>query len=371
MSEHRKIVLVIGNGFDLDLGLKTSYKDFWESVFCPKDYPSPLIRHLNSPWYKDLDAVRWYDLENELHFFAIKGDKSDVVSEEELEYIKENSDYEFYVDYHFFGVDNCLKSLIEKGFIKTEDALRGKISIPYKNDFSYSVGWRTRRSLQLIKEGLCKYLKSVEFSYKSNYGGTVASTLLGCLSRVKDAGDSLEIFSFNYTHFPDLGIRLDVPVNYMHGSCESGKIVIGTKDDLSIEKEYDFLQKAMDSYFRPPSLVKSLREANEVIFFGHSLGENDKQYFTSFFCNSASFDSQQSKDITIFTYDQTSEDDIKRSLNKMTDGNLSVLFSNNNLEFIKTANITEDQKILLGFLLKHETDERFASGIVGKLVNKS
>ncbi|MBP5517465.1 MAG: hypothetical protein J6X91_02220 [Bacteroidales bacterium] len=50
MSESRKIVLVIGNGFDLDLGLKTSYKDFWESEFCPKDYPSPLIRHLNSQW---------------------------------------------------------------------------------------------------------------------------------------------------------------------------------------------------------------------------------------------------------------------------------------------------------------------------------
>ncbi len=34
MSEPRKIVLILGNGFDLDLGLKTSYKDFWESEFC-------------------------------------------------------------------------------------------------------------------------------------------------------------------------------------------------------------------------------------------------------------------------------------------------------------------------------------------------
>lgn len=371
MLKINKIVLVIGNGFDLDLGLKTSYKDFWESEYCPKDYPSPLIRHLNGPWYEDLDTVRWYDLENELYNFAKTGDKSDVVSEEELEYIKENTQYDFYRYYFFIGVDNCLKSLIEKGFIRKEDSISGKISVPYKKDFGNSVEWRTRRSLQLIKDGLCKYLKSVESIYDSSLNTKVSVHLINTLSRAVDSGASLEIFSFNYTHFLDLGIRLDVPVNYMHGSCEDGKIIIGTRDDLTIEKEYDFLQKAMDPYFRPPGLVKSLREADEVIFFGHSLGENDKQYFTSFFRHEASFDSQQSKDITIFTYDQTSEDDIKRSLNKMTDGNLSVLFSNNTLEFIKTANIAEDQKILLGFLLKHETEERFARDIVGKLLNKS
>lgn len=38
MSEPRKKVVILGNGFDLDLGLKTLYKDFWESKYCPKDY---------------------------------------------------------------------------------------------------------------------------------------------------------------------------------------------------------------------------------------------------------------------------------------------------------------------------------------------
>ena len=39
----KSIVLVLGNGFDLDIGLRTSYKDFWESDYCPKSYPAPLI----------------------------------------------------------------------------------------------------------------------------------------------------------------------------------------------------------------------------------------------------------------------------------------------------------------------------------------
>lgn len=368
MSESGKIVLVVGNGFDLDLGLKTSYKNFWESEYCPKNYPSPIIRHLNGKWYKDLNAVRWYDLENELHTFALSGDKSDVISEEERSFLQRNSEYDLYNEYIFLSRCNTFNSLVNKGCIRVESIPNIKVNVPYHSHYLCPVGWRNKQSLQLIKDGLCKYLKSVEFSFKTNYNTTVAYNVLQSLFCSLEAGASLDIFSFNYTHFPDLGIRLDVPVHYMHGSCEDGKVIIGTRDDLSIEKDYDYLQKAMDPYFNPPALVKSLREADEVIFFGHSLGENDKQYFTSFFRHSASFDSQQSKDITIFTFDQTAEDDIKRSLNKMTDGNLSVLFSNNNLMFIKTAAIADDKQKLLEFLLRHESDERFARDLVGKLL---
>lgn len=84
MEESReKVVLILGNGFDLDLGLKTTYKDFWESDDCPKDYPAPLIRHLNDVWGDNLESVRWYDLENQLYEYALHGDKTDVVSEAE------------------------------------------------------------------------------------------------------------------------------------------------------------------------------------------------------------------------------------------------------------------------------------------------
>lgn len=369
MDRPKKIVLVIGNGFDLDLGLKTSYRDFWESDYCPKDYPSPLIRHLNSNWCDDLKSVRWYDLENELHTFALSGDRdSDIVSEDEIRYLRKSSSFDIHKDVNFQLLCSPLISLLEKGLIHNNDSHKGLVAIPYHQDYNYSVEWRNRKSLNLIKEGLCNYLKSVEFAYGDNRSRRVSYIMLQALSNMQEDGVSLEIFSFNYTHFPDFGIRIDKPVNYMHGSCQTGKIIIGAKDDLAIDTDYDFLQKAMDPAFKPPGLVRSLQEAGEVILFGHSLGENDKQYFTSFFRNAVSFDNQQSKDITIFTFDQTAEDDIKRSLNKMTDGNLSVLFSNNNLEFIKTASIEEDQHILLDFLIRHKTERRYASELVGRLL---
>ena len=64
--EPKRIVLILGNGFDLDLNLPTRYSDFWGTDFCPKDYPAPLIKHLNECWGDNIDKVRWYDLENEL-----------------------------------------------------------------------------------------------------------------------------------------------------------------------------------------------------------------------------------------------------------------------------------------------------------------
>ena len=74
----RSIVLVLGNGFDLDLGLRTSYKDFWESNDCPKNYPALLIKHLNEKWPDNLDKVKWYDLENELlEYFRLIKDYED------------------------------------------------------------------------------------------------------------------------------------------------------------------------------------------------------------------------------------------------------------------------------------------------------
>ena len=71
MNKTKKKVLIIGNGFDLNLGRKTSYKDFYESKFCPKDYPAPLIYHLNTKWDDNLDEVKWYDLENELERYCL------------------------------------------------------------------------------------------------------------------------------------------------------------------------------------------------------------------------------------------------------------------------------------------------------------
>ena len=159
MSESRKIVLILGNGFDLDLGLKTSYKDFWESEFCPKDYPAPIIKHLNERWDEALEAVRWYDLENELMYYyrkvSLPGSKVDVITREEEQFVREIDPVHL-----SYGVDNkyigAANSLLQKGYIVENPRIIPRYLMPYREDMLRSTVWRDRRALDLIKEGLYK-----------------------------------------------------------------------------------------------------------------------------------------------------------------------------------------------------------------------
>ena len=155
----------------------------------------------------------------------------------------------------------------------------------------------------------------------------------------------------------------------MHGSCSDGKIIIGTRDDKEYDTNYGFLQKSFDPSFNPPALVADLQDADEVIIFGHSIGENDRQYFKAFFTQQTSYSNTRRKDITIFTRNSDSELQIKRSLQSMTDGNLSTLFGLNNLQIIKTGELEEDQSKLYDFLVRHRKGEMQTREFIGKLLS--
>lgn len=374
MSESRKIVLILGNGFDLDLGFKTSYKDFWKSEFCPKDYPAPIIKHLNERWDEALEAVRWYDLENELMNYyrkvSLPGSKVDVITREEEQFVREIDPVHL-----SYGVDNkyigAANSLFQKGYIVENPRIFPRYLMPYREDMLRSTVWRDRRALDLIKEGLYKYLKSIEKPIPENL--SIAFQLLLAISKCVEAGNTVSIYTFNYTRVQMRGHNLrDVPVNYMHGSCEEGKIIVGTRDGTPIEPEYDFLQKVMDDSFNPPDIVSALNKTDEVIIFGHSLGENDRQYFEQFFSQQARIDNLTKKDIFIFTRDDASKAEIKRALKSLTGDRLSVLMSINQPAIIRTGNLKADQKLLYNFLVAHHTDEHYASEVIGIiLVNES
>lgn len=371
MDEPHKIVVILGNGFDLDLGLKTSYKHFWESDFCPKDYPAPIIKHLNQCWPGSLDAVKWYDLENELLMYAIKGDKKDVVSAQERNYILSNDDSTLYTRINYYGSDDIMSSLVEKGYMKIDRGSTYRVTIPYKEDYSMTAQWRDQKALQHIKDGLCNYLVSLQYEREAK--DTIAYQVLQFLSIEADGKSSVAIYSFNYTDAKDfVNAAQNAKIQYMHGNCRDGGIIIGTRDDSEFVPSYDFLQKSFDPSFNPPALVADLQEADEVIIFGHSIGDNDRQYFKAFFLHQTDFANTRRKDITIFTRDEESERQIKRAMESMTDWNLSTLFGLNNLQIIKTCDIKDDQKKLYDFLVKHGKEDFRTREFIGKLLcNKS
>ena len=371
-GEPRKIVLILGNGFDLDLGLKTSYKDFWESEFCPKDYPAPLIHHLNQCWPDNLEAVKWYDLENELlgYYKSIPDPTKglDIITEEERAFLEKFTSYGQACGWYSDQLD-LVQSLIDKGVLFYNGNVLRHVDEHLKEDGLKSPIWRDRKAFGLIKAGLCQYLSNL--GYPKDESKTIAFQVLAFLDAEAESGNNVNVYSFNYTRVQLNGRAPDAAkIHYMHGSCSDGKIIIGTRDDKEYDTNYDFLQKSFDPSFNPPALVADLQDADEVIIFGHSIGENDRQYFKTFFIQQTNYSNTRRKDITIFTRNNASELQIKRSLQGMTDSNLSTLFGLNNLQIIKTGELEEDQRKLYDFLVKHGKGEIPTREFIGKILTK-
>ena len=380
MQEPRKIVLILGNGFDLDLGLKTSYKDFWESEFCKCNcFPAPIINHLNQRWIDNREGVKWYDLENELmnYYKGLKEPQKgeDIFTKEEKELLADFSTYNYGCGFYYDRIET-INSLIEKGALIAHKNQFGQYLVEERYDKKDCIKpaiERDKMALELIKRELCDYLKSIKRPEDNN--DSTAAHVLSAMIRTAKAGDFVDIFSFNYTPIIYRGFhRFDVPVHYMHGNCESGSIIIGTRDDIEIVPEYSFLQKAMNGSFAPPDIVTPLKEADEIIIFGHSLGDNDRQYFAPFFKRQSDEVNPVKKDIVLFTRDESSQIELKRSMQKMTDGHLSSLYSINQPVIIKTAELATDlnnQKIYKSFLIKHGFSEDYSERSIGKLLQKT
>ena len=357
MNKDRKRVLIIGNGFDLCLGRKTSYKDFCQSEFCPKDYPSPLIKHLNDKWNDNLDAVKWYDLENELYNYYIKiknnnGQIIDLYNDEEKEILNRIQTYG--------PISKC------NSFIQANAEIVNKLlnkNILWMAQFDYYIRLshedilnspieRDKKALQLIKDGLIQYLIKVQ--QEAINENSIAAIVARAFMQNK-SNDQIVIYSFNYTSFseaspkPSFTMKLDDTINYIHGCILDGNIILGTKDE-KIAHNYDFIQKSFDSQYNPPSMVYDLMDADDITIFGHSLGMNDSQYFKAFFERQSSSINPQKKNITVFTKDAKSEIEIKHSLQEMTNWNLTSLYGLNNLQIIKTDECANDATLLRKYI---------------------
>lgn len=327
-------VLILGNGFDLEVGRRTIYKDFYDSKYCPKDYPAPLIKYLNEKLGKDLEKVRWLDLENALQEFAKEPAKEDYYTKEEekvVKYYRTYSDFPQGEPQFWFDM---VQNMVKEGKLQRSES-GGDISFPYHDEyFKYTREQREENALKKIEEGLAKYLNEV--GEKAHVQDTRVIDLL----RDFLEDDNSSVYSFNYTKIGSLITddeekvkEYDAKVQYMHGSLQDGHVIIGAKDgDYG---DYDFVQKAFDSQFNPPRLLKNLLEADEVIIYGHSLGDCDSQYFEPYFKYLVTHFDNNNRKITIYTYDDASEIQLKKNLNKLTGNNLRSLY-NNEFQIIKT-----------------------------------
>lgn len=276
-----KKILILGNGFDLDLGLKSRYRDFMESDTWKSDDGKKYIQTCNLLKYLDEKnkLETWFDAETELLNYAL-------------------------------------------------EITEGTYASPQSYDREGHKFFLTKLMQYLIKE-------------QDNFNLNSDSVAVLLMKAVTENGYFDEIYTFNYT---DVNKVLDkagrwapMKITYIHGSLgKNDNIILGIETDKLIHKDYQFLFKTNSRYYRYNSLIESMEKANEIIFFGHSINGMDFPYFKNFFLKQAgAFGEVTRKYITIFTFDEASDEQIRNNFRE-AGVNLRDLMQLNNLTFIET-----------------------------------
>ena len=302
-------LLVLGNGFDVNLGLKSTYRDFAQSCLFKRMYikrqqekkvkenPLPsLIDYLYGKKFYE----RWYDIEGAL-----------------LEYVAHKPDGSF--------VNNI-----------EED----------KADYKY------------VCETLVEYLASLfKGEGQSTLADKMISSAAGKLLRSMWGEDNI-IYSFNYTPIRliasiVIACNLKSDIVRVHGKIEEdsifqdklkdNSIILGieTNDINNIAPGYSFMLKSNNPAYKSTSIASDLLSTRNVIFFGHSLNQMDFGYFESYF-KLLTTNAGEGRKLTLITKDESSRVALLDNLRKV---GISVrdLFAHTQVEIILTDDINNEE----------------------------
>ncbi len=271
----KNIVFVIGNGFDLDLGLNTNYESFFRSS-C---WPFRKTRKGLGAWLnKKATQENWYDLECMLREYACSENRT--------------CEYDSKWDKRQF---NLLKDKIGEFLSVAENKEIRKISIASNLIWWLDAYWRNTHV------------------YTFNY--TNFQKILN-----------------------DLGIENHVNYSYVHGSLSSQTQILGIDDNINVREDYEFFIKQNQPQYSSQSLIQDLDKADSVIFFGLSMGDIDLPYFRDFFHKRSTENLSESKKkfIYFFTKDSIGEEGVRKNLRTLGNDTLMYLHSYNVMEFFYT-----------------------------------
>ena len=278
--KHR--TFIIGNGFDMDLGLHTSFQDFVSS---------------------DLWPITDSDIERSSLAKKLEKDK------------KEN----------WFNLEDALCEYAQARPAQSE------LNVMKIGTYSFDMDVYRR-----IKEALLAFIRNHQ-RIQPNKDSMAADVL----RHISSYGVFDNILSFNYTDIDSICEKVGSnKVNYkhVHGACSDGKIILGVADGYELKEGYDVLYKTSDTNYKSANVQNSLHDVDEVVFYGHSLGSQDYHYFDYFFKHNSreGMTTDDLVNITFFTKNEDSAAELKRQLRKMIPEGFGRLMDSNHVTFIHT-----------------------------------
>lgn len=299
-------LILIGNGFDLAHGLKTSYADFIDWYW--NEWGKRLLRGSGRVFDDGICSFKlkgnigladWY---NVWHFHYVKELQYGPWKEDEVvEIAKQDRNLcDFTIKSAFF---ERICNEVEKGWVDIEDiyyALLKNGSNPKQlND-----------ELDLIKDKLIEYLNELQKSFNSSeiLIPNIQKQIFDPFCKEDIAIDSMDkyddvlpnrivVLNFNYTKTADkyIGTK-NFAVNHIHGSLSKPESVIfGYGDER--DDEYDVLMKKNDNeYLRHIKSFRYLEAPNyremlsfiesapyQICIMGHSCGLSDRTLLATLF----------------------------------------------------------------------------------------
>ena len=291
------VALIVGNGFDIDMGLPSRYSDFIRSKEW-NDAVSGFNIYLQQKDYQNHSLIaqlqmastnsQWFDIEQEIHRFIVS------------------------------HPDN------------TERDVRD-----------------IRSEFEVIKKALTNYLKRISSTFTAD--NSKVSTALHY--RMRECPLTVTEIYFNYT-YPHQYIKLPIQqaifngaqhwVTFVHGSLRDNDIVLGCdlQEGEQVNRQLSFMYK-YNQLKKANHIARNILEAKEIIFFGHSINEMDFGYFKEFF-KVASASPIPIRHLTIITYDDESERNIKDNIRNQGIS-VSDLYSNLwTFDIIKTSKLYDN-----------------------------
>lgn len=286
-----KKLFIIGNGFDIDMGLMTRYSDFARS----------------ESWEKLMENT--YSIDNDLLWALKEAKEKDA----------------------WFDIEKTINTY-------ARSITRGGI-YPDMVD-------KDRENFYKLSVALAIYLKE-EQQNRNLKKDSCASLVLRMITEV----NGFDYYTFNYTSLKSIadtcGLKMDSRrITHVHGSLANDSIILGVLTDPSnqIHEQYSFLYKDNSRFYMSNNMYEDFDKADDIIFFGHSINGMDFPYFKDFFIKQSGMAGEyKSKHITIFTYDDTSNMQIRNSIrNAQVD--LTQLFRRNDIKIIQTKQLYNDDK---------------------------
>ena len=250
-----RILLIVGNGFDLNLGLPTSYRHFYKYYLEHTESRNEHVKKLKTIIKDDIE--NWSDLELKL------GEVTE----------------QFTTPNHFITAFRDLKKHLT-AYLKTVNSVEipniDKISTQFADDI---IGFK----------------KNLDPKYKSTYNSFVQN--------ITDKKITLDILTFNYTDtieniadqleaHPEYADKIAIEnIYHIHQQLNELGIILGVNDENQIQnKSLSFHPDIKATMIKPyinseyvsgtdKECKQAIDRANMVILFGVSLGATDRMWW--------------------------------------------------------------------------------------------